>query len=151
MTTPMSDETRVYLQNCYDDGDWGEIGERWPAVLARIEALIAERDAAVSEAAWNHTQAVANKAERDAAVASIAVFTQGNVQTALDACAVLAAAEGERRATAAIVVWHEQQQAWHNKHDDGLSGFDYMALAHEESAQAIRDGDHITEAKPPQD
>lgn len=57
-------------------------------------------------------------------------------------------AEGERRATAAIVAWHEQQQAWHNKHDDGLSGFGYMALAHEESAAAIRDGDHLTEAKP---
>lgn len=50
---------------------------------------------------------------------------------------------GERRATAAIVAWLEKQAAWHDKHDDGLSGFDHIAQAHQESIEAIQDGDHL--------
>ena len=47
--------------------------------------------------------------------------------------------EAER---AAIVAWLRESAAWHDKHDDGLSGFDGIRQGQTEAADAIEAGEH---------
>lgn len=43
---------------------------------------------------------------------------------------------------AQIVAWLREQASWHDKYDDGLSGFDRIAQAHRESIEAIERGEY---------
>lgn len=47
--------------------------------------------------------------------------------------------EAERTA---IVAWLRESAAWHDKHDDGLSGFDGIRQGQTEAADAIEAGEH---------
>lgn len=40
-----------------------------------------------------------------------------------------------------IVAWLRESAAWHDKHDDGLSGFDGIRQGQSEAADAIEQGD----------
>ena len=51
----------------------------------------------------------------------------------------LANAGDERQA--AIVAWLREEAEWHEKHDDGLSGFDRIAQGHREAVDAIESGE----------
>ena len=58
--------------------------------------------------------------------------------TAIDLPALIAKAKAEEREECAKVA--DEYARFHRKHDDGLSGFDGMALGAEELADAIRNG-----------
>ena len=50
------------------------------------------------------------------------------------------AAEAER---AAVVAFLNEQAAWHDKNDDGWSGFDRIAQGYREAADAIESRAHL--------
>lgn len=47
----------------------------------------------------------------------------------------------ERETVEQIVEWLRESAAWHEKHDDGLSGFGHISLGQTEAADAIEQGD----------
>ncbi len=47
----------------------------------------------------------------------------------------------ERETVERIVEWMRESAAWHEKHDDGLSGFGHISLGQTEAADAIEEGD----------
>lgn len=47
----------------------------------------------------------------------------------------------ERETVERIVEWLRESAAWHEKHDDGLSGFGHISLGQTEAADAIEEGD----------
>lgn len=49
---------------------------------------------------------------------------------------------GYDRAIAEVVAWLRKMADWHDKHDDGLSGFDRFAQEDREAANAIEAGEH---------
>lgn len=56
---------------------------------------------------------------------------------------IAAEARGAERERARVVSYLRTQQAWHNDHDDGLSGFDGIAQGYGEAADGIEEGDHL--------
>ena len=64
----------------------------------------------------------------------------GMIETPLYTHPADARAEVER----AVVAWLRESAAWHDKHDDGLSGFDGIRQGLTEAADAIEAGEHRT-------
>lgn len=54
-----------------------------------------------------------------------------------------AIAQGRADERRAVVEFLKEQAAWHDKHDDGLSGFDRIAQGYREAVDAIERGDHV--------
>ena len=67
----------------------------------------------------------------------IAELDEANTQLRLEAASIAA---DER---AKIVAWLRERGNWHYATDDGLSGFDRIAQANYESANAIEAGEHL--------
>ena len=41
-----------------------------------------------------------------------------------------------------VIAWLREQAEWHDKNDDGWSGFDRIAQAHRDAAQSLEQGHH---------
>ena len=96
------------------------------AEIERLTAEVKRLDYSTTHTCWDECPRVvcAQRREIEALTAQIAE-----------------ARESER---AAVVAWLEASAAWHEQHDDGLSGFDGIRQGQFEAMQAIKAGEHLT-------
>ena len=91
------------------------------------------------EALWDHM--CKPRDEAYCGCSSCAVFASAAARINALTAQLAEARESER---AAVVDWLEASAAWHEQHDDGLSGFDGIRQGQFEAMQAIKAGEHLT-------